>query len=187
MTNFLKPALPGLSPLKVVQLIGSKNAGGAEMFYLRLITALQQPPFAQQLNVLPVVRRGSWLAAQLTKLDIQHATLPLWGGWDFYSKWHLYRMCKSYQPHVVMAWMNRAAAMLLPQTWVPWVQTARIGGYYKLDNYRRKIAGLVVNTQDLLCYATAGGWPAAQVQVLPNFIPTPAAGWRLTRPAVRKQ
>lgn len=174
------------SPVRVIQLLGSKKAGGAEMFYLRLITALHKPEWKKQIVILPVVRKGSWMAAELQARGIAFRTLPFMGWWDVFSKIGFLHLAATWHTDAVMAWMNRAATVLPKFKAVPWAQTARIGGYYDLKYYRGKVSGLVVNTDDLAVYACGAGWPNDALTMLPNFVPEPPAGWRDGRAAARK-
>ncbi|PPR14207.1 MAG: hypothetical protein CFH43_01068, partial [Proteobacteria bacterium] len=51
--------------MKIMQVLGAKSSGGAELFYFRLVQALQE-----KADVLCVVREGSWVENRLKMLSI---------------------------------------------------------------------------------------------------------------------
>ena len=75
--------------------------------------------------------------------------------------------------------MNRAAS-LTPRG--PWKRVGRLGGYYKLKNYRDYDA-LVGNTQDIADWIVRQGWPKERVHYIPNFAAA-GAGDKLDRNAL---
>jgi len=65
-----------------------------------------------------------------------------------------------------LSWMNRATQ------YCPigdHIFAARLGGYYKLENYRR-CDYLVGNTKDICDYLVREGWPRSRTWYLPNFV-----------------
>ncbi|PIZ29866.1 MAG: glycosyl transferase [Alphaproteobacteria bacterium CG_4_10_14_0_8_um_filter_53_9] len=167
-------------PLRVVQLLGAKNAGGAETFFIRLMVAFAKRPHLIQ--ALPIVRKHSWAARRLAEEGIPFETIRFGGWWDLLGKRRVARLTKAFKADVVMSWMNRATAFV-PRG--PWVKVARLGGYYKLKYYINKVKYLVGNTQDLCGYLKREGWPEEHVFCLGNFIPEPPEDWREAEEEVR--
>lgn len=167
-------------PLRILQLIGSSGPGGAEKFFLRLVRSLSK---RDDVEVLPVVRKDSWLGARLSEENIPHQTLPFGGFFDFKTRPQLVEVVKKFKPHVAQSWMNRASQML-PRNVVPTV--ARLGGYYKLKNYQG-IDRLVGNTEDICRYIRDNKWPADRVQYIPNFVDMPRPDYRDHRYDVRAE
>lgn len=164
-----------MAKLRVLQMMGAKNAGGAETFYVRLVDALSR---RDELDVLPIVRTGSWAGEQLKSLGIPFETAPF-GGWlDKYvskrSATLLQTVTGKFQPHLIQSWMNRAS-LFMPQG--PWATVARLGGYYDLKYYRGRVDHLIGITDGLCRHCTENGWPASRVSQIGNFAPLPQAGW----------
>ncbi|MFT7433628.1 MAG: glycosyltransferase involved in cell wall biosynthesis [Alphaproteobacteria bacterium] len=164
--------------MRIMHVLGAKNSGGAELFYLRLVIALQK-----RCDVLCVVRRGSWMETQLQENNIPHKSAPFGGFFDFKTKRLLKKYIQDYKPQVIQGWMNRACKAL-PKTNVPTV--GRLGGYYALKNYKN-CDYLVGNTIGIQDYVVAQGWPKEKAGYLPNFSPLPHADFRGHRAAVRRE
>lgn len=153
--------------MRVMQIIGSKKAGGAETFYIRLINALRE-----HIEILPVVRTGSWLEERLTELEIPHKTADFGGFFDMKTKAKLERYAASYKPDVIQSWMNRSSKFMPTNSNA--VLVARMGGYYNLKYYR-KMDYIVGNTQDICEYVRKKGWPTEKAVYLPNFAAEPVS------------
>ncbi len=159
--------------MRVMQIIGSRNPGGAETFFLRLVQALRE-----SCDVLPVARRNSWLAAQLSQGGLHHETVPF-GGWlDLRTRPILRAVAESFRPDVIQCWMSRAARFAPRKCDA--VIVGRLGGYYDLKYYRA-MDYLVANTPDIARYIRERGWPEDRFCHLPNFADPPSA----TDPAQR--
>ncbi|MFZ2620180.1 MAG: glycosyltransferase [Alphaproteobacteria bacterium] len=171
--------------LRVMQVIGSPNAGGAETFYVRLVKAFAKRDFP--VEVIPVVRAHSWIAGRLTEAGIPHKTAPFGGWFDNYVTHRTQRILQNYiaaeQPHVVQTWMNRASSML-PITPVPSV--GRMGGYYPLKYYAN-LKHLVGNTEDICSHIKAQGFNPKRVHYVPNFTEEPAPDFVKERAATLKK
>ena len=138
-------------------------AGGAELFFERLTVALHGGGDA----VLPVIRRNPARAARLAAGGLAPVQLPFGGALDWRTRPAVRRTLRAYAPHLVMAWMGRAAAAA-PRG--DWVLAGRLGGTYDLQRFRR-CDHLVANTHGLVRWIKGQGWPADRVRVLPNFAP----------------
>lgn len=164
--------------LRIMQLCGAPDAGGAQAFYLRLTRALHHHAHAE---VIPVVRQHSWLAERLADESIPHYTLAFGGRFDMRTRSELGNLIRVLQPHVAMSWMNRASRFL-PRGLCPTV--GRLGGYYDLKYYDG-IDHLVGNTPDICRYIREQGRPAERTHYIPNFVDLPVEGFKLEGDAVR--
>lgn len=164
--------------LNIMQLCGAPDAGGAQLFFLRLTRALHRHP---DVNVLPVVRSGSWLAQQIAEEGIPFRHLTFGGGLDMLTRPRLKALIREFKPHVAQSWMNRASRFL-PRGMTCTV--GRLGGYYDLKYYEG-LDYLVGNTPDICRYLREQGWPEAQVHYIPNFVDLPPEGFKLEADAVR--
>ena len=168
--------------MKAVHVLGGGKPGGAELYFCKLMA---QDWAAMGVENVAVVRAGGWAAAELARRGVPHHTCSFGGWWDVLGRWRLRRMLRELQPQVVVAWMNRAAQAVPTGPWAkPWVLVGRLGGYYKLRNYR-KMAGLVVNTPDLLAYVQRHGWGEDKAKLLANFVEGPPEGWEKARVGLR--
>lgn len=155
--------------MKIMHLIGSKNPGGAEKFFLRMVDALNT-----ENEQLFVVRKGSWVATRLKKMGYDVKELTFGGLFDFVTKKEVAKLAKEFEPDVIQGWMSRGSKFL-PKTSIPTV--ARLGGYYPLKYYKNA-DHLVGNTEDICKYLVAEGRPEEQVSYLPNFPDMPPEDYR---------
>ena len=145
--------------MRLANIMAGAAMGGAEAFYERLSLALPGAGF----EVLPIIRADAARAARLSALH--PVQLRFGGPLDLLTRPRLRQVLHRFQPAIAMAWMNRAARHA-PRG--PWALVGRLGGYYDLKYYRH-CDHLVANTQDLVRWIAAQGWPAARVHHLPNF------------------
>ncbi len=138
-------------------------AGGAELFFERLAAALHRAGDA----VLPVIRRDPARAARLAGTGLHPGQLRFGGPLDLLTRPRLAALLRCFAPEVVVAWMNRAAAMTRRGEWV---LAGRLGGYYDLRHYRA-CDHLIGNTRGITGWIAGQGWPRARVHHLPNFAP----------------
>lgn len=148
--------------MRVLQVMAGAEFGGAEAFFTRLVLALRRAGLHQRV----VIRNNQARAALLRAGGIEPVELRFGGPLDLWTRMGLKREVDSFFPHVVMTWMNRATSMCPKGNFV---HVARLGGYYDLKYYR-KCDHLVGNTEDIVEYLTAKGWPAERAHYLPNFV-----------------
>lgn len=149
--------------MKVAQVMAGSPAGGAELFYERLTSALVRSGD----DVLSVIRRDAARSRRLRAGGVQPLELAFGGPFDLLTGPRLARALRRHAPRVVVAWMNRAARFT-PRG--DWVLAGRLGGFYDLSYYRR-CDHLIGNTRGIVSYITGQGWPAARAHYLPNFVP----------------
>lgn len=167
--------------LRVMHMMGAAGPGGAETFFIRLMEGLSK---RREIDLLPVVRKGSWAAGRLEALGITYEVAPF-GGWlDWVTGRRVQRIAEEFGADIVQGWMNRATRFMPDGNWK---KVARLGGYYKLKYYFDNVSQLIVNTQDIKRYCVDGGWLEGRVAVIGNFIPAPPDGWREVRAAARKR
>jgi len=138
-------------------------AGGAELFFERLVVALHDSGEA----VLPVIRRDPGRAGRLAAGGRPPVQLRFGGALDLLTRPRIASALREFAPRVVVAWMNRAARQT-PRG--DWVLAGRLGGYYDL-RYYRTCDHLVGNTRGIVDWIRGQGWPSARVHHLPNFAP----------------
>ena len=164
--------------LNIMQLCGAPDAGGAQLFFLRLTRALHRH---SDVRVLPVVRSNSWLAGRLAEEDIPFRHFTFGGGLDVLTRPRLKSLIREFKPHIAQSWMNRASRFL-PRGMTCGV--GRLGGYYDLKYYEG-LDHLIGNTPDICRYLREQGWPQERVHYIPNFVNLPPEGFKLEADAVR--
>ena len=162
----LEPASPaaashGGRALRVMQVMAGAREGGAETFFVSLVLALQRAGLDQRV----VIRKNPARAKALLRGGAQAVELPF-GRWtDFTTLPALRQQVKIYQPDVVLTWMNRASS-LFPKG--NFLRLGRLGGFYKLKNYRR-CDHLLCITPGLVEHVVSNGWPLERAHYMPNF------------------
>jgi glycosyltransferase involved in cell wall biosynthesis len=160
--------------VRILQAMAGGKHGGAENFFLRLAIAFEKHADVDQ-HVL--VKKNSVWSAPLRDADIRPVELPFGGLLDFSSKGRFSKEIQSFEPDVVLTWMNRATSYCPPRSGnQKFMHVARQGGYYDLKYYQN-CDHIVGNTQDIVDYLVHEGWPAERAHYLPNFVdatPLPA-------------
>ena len=158
-----------------LHIIGSRELGGAERFYLRLVLALRDAGHP----VAAVNRASSRVAAELG-VAVPQFHAPMAAPWDLYSRWRIARITSRLHPQIVQTYMTRATVLthLAPHQGA--VHVARVGGYYRIERFRHAHAW-IGNTKGICDYLVRGGLPAERVHYIGNFVepPTPAVPERL--------
>lgn len=116
------------------------------------------------------IRAHASREAQLRDLDIPTRLMPFSKPIDFTTARGIHRMGVDHRARFIIAWMNRAASLtpLSHDKYTRWRRIGRLGGYYKLKNYR-DFDALVGNTQDIVDWIVREGWPKERAHYIPNF------------------
>ncbi|MDX5393759.1 MAG: glycosyltransferase [Caulobacteraceae bacterium] len=152
--------------MSVLHLLGTAGDGGAETYFVDLVSALAQAGVTQAAAMRSHPGREAALAAAGTPVS----TFAFGGPLDLFTAPKIARFARAKETKVALAWMNRAARHT-PQG--PWARIGRLGGYYKLKYYRG-FDLLVANTEDIADWIVGQGWPAGKVRYIPNFAQAPA-------------
>jgi glycosyltransferase involved in cell wall biosynthesis len=161
--------------MRVAHVMAGARAGGAELFFERLTTALARAGD----DVLPIIRRDAERAERLRHGGMAPVELGFGGPLDLLTGPRLRRALRRFAPRVTVAWMNRAAGFTPTGDWV---LAGRLGGFYDLRHYRR-CQHLIGNTLGIVEYIVAQGWPADRAHYLPNFVPDFAQAQRAALPS----
>jgi glycosyltransferase involved in cell wall biosynthesis len=152
--------------MSVLHLLGSNADGGAETYFVDLVTALGRAGLSEAAAIRPHPGRERALAAAGVAVKTFAFGNPL----DIFTCQGVAAFAKDQGAKTLVAWMNRAARHT-PKG--PWARIGRLGGYYKLKNYRGFDA-LVGNTRDIVGWMVREGWPADRAHYIPNFAEAPA-------------
>src|SRR3569623_1721395 len=154
--------------MSVLHLLGTAGDGGAETYFVDLLTALRRADVAEA----AAIRRHPGREAALKAAGIPVKGLGGGGPIDILTKTAVAGYGRLQGAKLMLAWMNRAARHT-PKG--PWTRIGRLGGYYNLKYY----AGfdeLVANTEDIAEWIVSQGWPAGRVRGIPNFAAAPPSG-----------
>jgi glycosyltransferase involved in cell wall biosynthesis len=156
--------------MRVAQIMAGQEAGGAELFYARLTSALAEDTDVKQIAILRPHTR--WLE-MLESTGVALETHRFGGRLDLQTKRRMRAHLESFEVDVALSWMSRAARFCPRGVWT---NAARLGGYYSLKYYQNCQA-FVGNTEGICDYLRKQGVPAEKVHYIPNFIderPLPA-------------
>jgi glycosyltransferase involved in cell wall biosynthesis len=153
--------------MKILQAIAGAPHGGAERFFERLVPALSRAGIEQRVLIRADDRRYALLKSE--GLDVHQ--LPFGGRFDLRTGFGFRRHIRDFRPDIVFTWMSRASqkAPNSPVGEARFVRVARLGGYYGLKYYRG-CDQLIGDTQSIVDYLTAEGWPEGHAVYLPNFV-----------------
>jgi glycosyltransferase involved in cell wall biosynthesis len=147
--------------MSVLHLLGTAGDGGAETYFVDLVTALRRAGVAEA----AAVRAHPGREAALRAAGVPVRTLRFGGPLDVLTRPAIAGYAKLQDARLVLAWMNRAARHA-PKG--PWARIGRLGGYYNLKYYKG-FDELVANTEDIAEWIVGQGWPAGRVRCIPNF------------------
>lgn len=148
---------------RLLQAMAGARHGGAEIFFVRLASALQRVGETQRV----LIRRDPDRSSRLRAAGVPVGELGFGSPFDLATRIGFRQEISAWRPHVVLTWMSRAT-QVCPRG--DFVHVARLGGYYDLKYYRR-CDHLIANTRAIVAYATAAGWPCERIDYLPNFVP----------------
>ncbi len=154
--------------MSVLHLLGTAGDGGAETYFVDLVTALKRGG----VSVATAIRRHKGREAALNAAGVPVKVLGFGGPLDILTRTAAAGYAHRNSSALLVAWMNRAARHT-PKG--PWARIGRLGGYYDLKYY----AGfdeLIANTADIAEWIVGQGWSAGRVRYIPNFAAAPPHG-----------
>jgi glycosyltransferase involved in cell wall biosynthesis len=148
-----------------LHIIGSRQLGGAERFFSRLVSALNK----QGHDAVAMIRPGSPLRSILGE-EIRRVHTPMRNGWDIFSLFSIRRFIQSEAPRIVQTYMGRATRLTRVSRHSPSIHVARLGGYYKIKGYYEHAHAWIGNTKGLCDYLIKNGMPSDRVYCIGNFV-----------------
>ena len=155
--------------MSVLHLLGTAGDGGAETYFVDLVTALKRAGVSEA----AAIRAHAAREAALKAAGVPVKVLSFGGPLDILTRTAAAGYARLNDTKLALAWMNRAARHT-PRG--PWARIGRLGGYYNLKYYAG-FEELVANTEDIAEWIVNQGWPAGRVRCIPNFAAAPS-GWR---------
>lgn len=148
-------------------IVAGQALGGAELFYVRLVNALQE----RQQPVLAINSPGGRVSAKL-RAEVAQVHVPMRAVWDWPSRWRIGAILRQRQPDIVQTYMGRATRLTHLEPGQRPIHVARVGGYYDLKGYRHAHAW-VGNTLGICDYLVRNGLPAGRIAHIGNFVDIP--------------
>ena len=179
----LSRGIPVADPVHSVHILGSREFGGADQFFVRLVRALHdagQP-------VTAVSRPASPVAIALRDDPVEQIHVSLANRWDAASWWRIRRIAAKREPCVVQTYMGRATRLTRLPAKSGAAHVARLGGFYKIDGYYRHADAWVGNTRAICDFLIKSGLPANRVHHIGNFVPEPAPADAAVADALRAE
>jgi glycosyltransferase involved in cell wall biosynthesis len=155
--------------MKVAQFIIGSH-GGAERFYVKLLTALRDYGLEQH----AIHNSDPRLTEAVAEAGVPTTVIDFAKGADRAGRRHYREALARIKPDVVVHWMNRAARRA---EMGPHINVGRLGGFYPVRYYWR-CDHLIANTPQIHEDIISQGWPAHAAHMLSNFgelDPRPAA------------
>jgi len=157
--------------VRSIHVLGSREFGGADQFYVRLVRALNEIGHP----AMAITRGDSPVANALKDDPIEQMHVPLANQWDLWSRWKISRAVAKRQPCVVQSYMGRATRHTRVPAKSSAVHIARLGGFYKIDGYYRHADAWVGNTRAICDFLIKAGLPARRIHHIGNFVPEVSA------------
>jgi glycosyltransferase involved in cell wall biosynthesis len=151
---------------RTLHVISSKQPGGAEYFFTRLVNAMHRAGEPTEAAISTRCR----FAEKLNKAIKAHR-FPMKGAWDLYSQWLIQKTLKRQQIDIVQTYLGRAAR-LVPSTTDSVQLVCRVGGFYPQQQYAHA-DHVICNSQGLCDHMIKGGFPADRIHMIPNFVSQP--------------
>lgn len=152
--------------MRILQAMAGAEYGGAEAFFVRLTSALARVGVEQKV----VIREHARRSAALRDAGLDVIELPFGGAFDFKTGPSLKGVIRTFDPQLVLSWMNRASKFCpKAKKGLDFVHVGRLGGYYDLKYYKH-CHHLIGNTEDIVGHMVDKGWPKDRAHYLPNFV-----------------
>lgn len=147
--------------LRVLSMLAGAPSGGAETFFVTLVSAFAGAGVEQR----AVIRRNPARAGLLRAAGVT-VHEAAYGKWlDLGTRATLRREVAGFDPDVAIAFMNRAADRMPAGRHL---KLARLGGFYDIKYYRR-CDHLICITHGIRRHVIAQGWPAERAHYIGNF------------------
>lgn len=128
---------------KLLHMMAGAEHGGAETYFMDLVTALHDDGYQQHVILRPHEKRESCLENK----GISYNRLPFGGFLDFKTKRSVQRIAEAFEPDIVQTWMGRASKFA-PKSHGRWKTVGWFGGYYNLKRFSESDVYVGV-TQDI--------------------------------------
>jgi glycosyltransferase involved in cell wall biosynthesis len=168
--------------MRSMHVIGSREEGGVERIYRRLMRAL----VANGEEVLCVLRPSSALMNGLPE-GVQVQAVRMRSIYDPFARARITSLARAFDAQIVQTYMGRATRLTRIETKSSKaVHVARVGDFHDLKGYRHASAWIA--STDAICqYLIAGGMPQDRVFRVRNPVDEPATVSAVEQQALRAE
>ena len=154
--------------MRSMHVIGSREEGGAERFYLRLMRAL----LAHGEEVMCVLRPSSVLMSRLPR-GVQVQAVRMRSIYDPFARARIGALARAFDAQIVQTYMGRATRVTrIVSGASKAVHVARVGSFHGLKGYQHASAWIA--STDAICqHLIAGGMPQDKVFRVRNLVDEP--------------
>lgn len=148
--------------LRIAQALAGASEGGAENFFTRLATGLQQTGAIAQ---KAFIRGHDHRLQSLRSGGVTAEGFRFGGPLHQVDRFRFRRALRAFQPDIVLTWMSRASKLTPPGDYT---LVSRLGHYYNLKYYRHSDYWIGIS-KGICDHLVRGGMPAERVFHIPNF------------------
>lgn len=154
--------MPSHNTVKLVQIMGSGNDGGAESHYAKIVAALHQGGVPQ----IAIIKHHEGRRRYLEDAGVPVVELPFNGPFDKVTNQGIKQVLKEFEPQIVQSWMYQAAraAPISPD----YLSVGWLRGYQHLRDYRR-CDHLIGMTGGIVSSIVEQGWAADRIHHIRPF------------------
>ena len=151
------------NPIRVAQVLAGAEQGGAENFFVRLVSGLNE---RNELNEKAFIRGHTHRVESLRNHGVDTLGFRFGSKLDFLGRWRYLRALNEFNPDIVMSWMGRASISTPASK--KYVLVNRLGHYYNLKYYRHSDYWVGIS-RGICQHMMDGGFPKERVFYIPNF------------------
>jgi len=151
------------TPIKVAQVLAGANKGGAENFFVRLVSGLNEQPELQQ---KAFIRGHQHRLDALTNNDVSAEGFSFGGKLDLLGAYRYKKALQAFEPEIVMTWMSRASGSTPNSN--KYLLVNRLGHYYNLKYYKHSDYWVGIS-KGICQHMIDGGFPKDKIVHIPNF------------------
>jgi len=151
------------TPIKVAQVLAGANKGGAENFFVRLVSGLNEQPELQQ---KAFIRGHQHRLDALTNNDVIAEGFSFGGKLDLLGAYRYKKALQAFEPEIVMTWMSRASGSTPNSN--KYLLVNRLGHYYNLKYYKHSDYWVGIS-KGICQHMIDGGFPKDKIVHIPNF------------------
>ncbi|WP_444934339.1 glycosyltransferase [Microbulbifer sp. JTAC008] len=151
------------NPIRVAQILAGAEHGGAENFFVRLVSGLNP---RSEITEKAFIRNHDHRVQALRSNNVETEGFKFGGKLDFLGRKKYRDALNQWQPDIVMTWMGRATS-ITPNS-EKYRLVSRLGHYYNLKYYRH--ADYWIGISEGICqHLRDGGIPKDKIFHIPNF------------------
>lgn len=151
------------SPIRTAQVLAGAEKGGAENFFVRLVSGMHEHP---DMKVKAFIRNHALRVDSLRQGGVETEGFRFGSAIDLLDRLHYRKALNAFEPEVVMTWMGRASAYTPNSR--NYTLVNRLGHYYKLKYYSHSDYWVGIS-KGICKHMIDGGFPADRVVHIPNF------------------